>query len=140
MDTGGTPIEQIRQINEFSRNPYDYPQTSRDPQETQPSYDPRVDPRRNVEDIPELDEEEIISQPEKKQPVGIMSHVRESFREPLLIIIIYVLLSLDIVRNGIGYYIPIIKPSQAGDISMIAYIVYGLILAITFVFAKKLLL
>jgi hypothetical protein len=65
------------------------------------------------------------------------SYVPEILKEPLLLIIIYVVMSQGFVRKGIGSYISYINPSQDGYVSLIGYVIYGTILALLFMFFKK---
>lgn len=57
-------------------------------------------------------------------------------KEPLLILIIYILLSQSFVRKSIGEYITCINPVD-GHISFLGYVVYGTILALLFMFFKR---
>lgn len=61
-------------------------------------------------------------------------------KKTMLILIIYVIFSLDIVKLNIGKYISYINPNTKGDISIYGYIIYGLIIACIIVAAEKLLL
>ncbi|CAH6421500.1 Hypothetical protein KVN_LOCUS313 [uncultured virus] len=69
-----------------------------------------------------------------------MSMIPNVIKEPIILIIIYVILSQSFVKNGIGKYIKQINPDENGNISLIGIIIYGTILAVLFMFAKKILL
>lgn len=71
---------------------------------------------------------------------GIVEKIPFLFREPLIIVVVYVILSLDIVKQTLGSYIPQIKPNAGGNIQFIGYIIYGMIMAIAIMTMKKLLL
>lgn len=70
---------------------------------------------------------------------GVVQKIPEMFREPLILVIVYVILSTDIIKNTIGEYIPQIKPKD-GSVNFIGYLIYGIILAILFTVIKKLVL
>lgn len=70
---------------------------------------------------------------------GMVQKIPEMFREPLILVIVYVILSTDIIKNTIGEYIPQIKPKD-GSVNFIGYLIYGIILAILFTVIKKLVL
>lgn len=61
-------------------------------------------------------------------------------REPLLLLIIYVLLSLEPVVTFFGKYLTIINQKDDGSISIIGIILYGIIFTILFLTLRKLLL
>lgn len=58
--------------------------------------------------------------------------------EPLIIFILYVVLSLDITRNMVGKYISILAPDEDGNIGIIGVMLYGIILCSVFMIVKKL--
>lgn len=67
-------------------------------------------------------------------------YVPDILKEPLLIVVIYVILSQGFVKKSIGNYISYINPTQEGYVSLIGYIIYGSILALLFMFFKKILI
>lgn len=71
---------------------------------------------------------------------GLVEKIPFLFREPLIIVVVYVILSLDIVKQTLGSYIPQIKPNAGGNVQFIGYIIYGMIMAIAIMTMKKLLL
>jgi hypothetical protein len=71
---------------------------------------------------------------------GIVDKIPFLFREPLIIVVVYVILSLDIVKQTLGSYIPQIKPNAGGNVQFIGYIIYGMIMAIAIMTMKRLLL
>jgi len=60
------------------------------------------------------------------------------FKEAILIILIYVILSQGFIKRTLGLYITQINPVD-GSIPFIGYIIYGTLLAILFIIAKQLL-
>lgn len=58
-------------------------------------------------------------------------------REPILVLIIFVILSQPIVRDNIGKYIKAINPGESGSVSFVGVVIYGIILATLFGIAKS---
>jgi hypothetical protein len=84
--------------------------------------------------------DQMVEQTIPKEPkLSIIKNIPEFMREPLLIVIIYLILSLDIVKKTLANYIPQIKPTD-GNVAILGIIVYALILAGLFMTAKKVLL
>jgi hypothetical protein len=71
---------------------------------------------------------------------GIMKNIPDYLREPLIIFVIYMILSLDIVKKALASYIPQLKPSSDGNVQLLGIAVYGMVLGIIYSVAKKLLL
>ncbi len=90
---------------------------------------------QNTEDSEDDSTEKENNNNKKNDNSG--SYVPEILKEPLLIIIIYVILSQGFVRKGIGSYISYINPTQDGSVALIGYVIYGTILALLFMFFKK---
>ena len=67
-------------------------------------------------------------------------YIPDILKEPLLIIVIYIILSQDFVKKSIGEYISYINPTPDGSVSLIGYLIYGTILASLFVILKKIIL
>lgn len=82
---------------------------------------------------------QITVQIEQKN-TGIMGKIPVFLREPTIIVLIYVILSLDIVKKTLSSYIPQIKPTSDGGVMFIGIVIYAMIMAILFVVIKKLLL
>ena len=61
-------------------------------------------------------------------------------KDPLLILVLYIFLSLPIVKNNIGKYIKQINPDESGNVSIVGIIIYGTILAVLFILFKRFLL
>lgn len=81
----------------------------------------------------QIEQKEII--PPKKE--GVFSHIPVFLREPILIIVIYIILSLDITKNTLSSYIPQIKPTTDGNILFVGILIYAIILAFIYAVAKK---
>jgi len=58
-------------------------------------------------------------------------------KEPVIIIILYVFLSQEAVKNAISTYVPQINPSEeTGSVTTIGVIIYGVILAVLYAVIK----
>jgi hypothetical protein len=66
--------------------------------------------------------------------------IPQAFRAPLILVVLFIIMSLDVVKQTIGAYIPQIRPNTTGNVSLIGYGVYGIILAIAFETLKNMLL
>lgn len=60
-------------------------------------------------------------------------------KEPLIIILLYLLISQNFVRNSLGVYIPYVLPRQDGSLSFIGHLICGIIMASLFILSKKVL-
>jgi hypothetical protein len=83
----------------------------------------------------EFDEDSVV-----KQSGGVMGYIPSLLREPLIILVLYVVLSQAFVYKTVGKYIPQINPDGTGEVSFYGVIIYGLLLAITYALAKRFLL
>lgn len=82
----------------------------------------------------------------KKKSKGaiIVSNAVEGFssmpnimKEFVLIVIIYLILSSEIVRKAIGNYIREINPDVTGNVSWLGILIYGIVLATLFIILKR---
>lgn len=71
---------------------------------------------------------------------GLIGYIPEMFREPLLILILYVVLSQAFVYKALGKYIPQINPDMEGQVSLSGIVIYGVLLAVLYALTKKFLL
>jgi hypothetical protein len=160
METQGTPIDQLRNPMMNTRQPRqlnndvgyddinytgdDMDNLRRDVTDTLDGITIQQDPYQSQQ--PQQSQQrrpqkQIMQQmPSQPQHAGIMSKVPEMFREPLLIVIIYIIMSNDAVRKVLSSYIPQIKCNADGSIFFMGYVIYGIILAIIFTITKKVLL
>ena len=153
LSSQGTPIEHLK-----SNPVQQIPQQMQQGQEPEPEPDPTPMPRfpkryaqktispemladnlnmsqENVREYTNKNEEKDNTNKKK-----IIDKVPEILREPLIILILYIVLSQDIVRRIIGEYIPQIRPGENGVVSFTGMVIYGLILVLLFVIFKKLLI
>lgn len=77
---------------------------------------------------------------ESKEQFKLSSYIPEGLREPLLIIILFVILSQPVVRETIGTYIKQINPDVEGKVSLTGVVIYGIILATLYYVVKRFLL
>ena len=68
---------------------------------------------------------------------NLMSRIPETFRDPLIILIIFIVLSLPVVRENIGKFIPQINPDVEGKVSFTGILIYGIILVALFMLVKR---
>lgn len=71
---------------------------------------------------------------------GYLSFIPEILREPLIILVLFILLSEAFVQENIGKYIPQVNPCAEGKVSRVGVVIYGLVLVILYMILKKLLL
>jgi len=94
-------------------------------------YD-EIDNIENILDVDMLDEEENDG--------GYLKNIPEILREPLIIGVIFVILSQPSVHSYIGKYIKQVNPNESGKVTMIGIVIYGLILSALYVLSKRILM
>lgn len=72
----------------------------------------------------------------KKETDNFVSVVYK-LREPLIILVIYIIMSQPTVREVAGKYIKYIRPDDEGKVSFAGVLIYGIILAILFMLVKN---
>jgi hypothetical protein len=85
------------------------------------------------EEMAEIEDPEI-------EKSGYLSFVPEMLREPLLILVLFILLSEGTIKDFISNYVDQLNPDNVGVVSRVGVVIYGLLLATLYVLAKKLLL
>ena len=75
-----------------------------------------------------------------KPQSNVMSNIPKLLREPIIIVILYVILSHPLVFTTLGKYIKQINPDETGRVSFLGILIYGIILATLFSITKKFLL
>jgi len=68
---------------------------------------------------------------------SIMAPIPEKAREPLIIFLLFVLLSHPFVKNNLGKYIKQINPDDSGKVGLAGIVIYGLLLAVMFYLVKR---
>ncbi len=68
------------------------------------------------------------------------SYIPIGWKEPLLLLFIYLLLSQSIVKQFIGKYIPQLNPGSDGTVGFFGVLIYGILLVVIYFASKKLLI
>lgn len=124
----------------------------RDTPQNIPKYDPRFfqqqQDRLDIEELardineslPREMMEDISSVTQEDKSIDssqFVSGVFDFLKDPLIILVIYVILSQAIVKETIGKYINQINPNSEGQVSFTGVVIYGIILAALFVLVKR---
>ncbi len=149
-------VQQAQQAPYYAMDEnYNYPQwVPPPPGELPPSVGmpPRVSDEPDIEDLardisknlagetfnPSM--MEVSDEENSKKSGGLLSFVPPLLREPLIIVVLYVILSEAFVKNTIGKYVPQINPDFTGRVSRTGVVIYGILFAVLFMVARKLLL
>jgi hypothetical protein len=67
----------------------------------------------------------------------IFNYILSNVKEPIIIIILYILLSQNIVKNFFGNFINEINPKNNGNVSFTGVLIYGLIFSILYIILKN---
>ena len=154
MNTGGTPITQLR--NDLIATKYES-----DNIPSQQNYDNMIDElneeitinkKQQIEEKNkrygysdsdlDTDEESIhkiqtASKQEKEVKVKkSKSEIPDFLKDPILILIIYIILSQDFSVDFFSKYIKYIKPNETGSISFVGVTIYGIIFGLIFMVCK----
>ena len=84
------------------------------------------------------DEEDMIMPSQEDD--SILSKIPGILQEPIIILILYIILSQPSIQRGIGKYIKQVNPNASGRVSLTGIIIYGIILAALFALTKRFLL
>ena len=71
---------------------------------------------------------------------GYLGSIPSILREPLIILILFIILSEAAVKDSIGNYVPQLNPDMTGRVSRVGVVIYGVLLAILFIVVKKLIM
>jgi hypothetical protein len=138
MPLKGTPISAIRKdIPQVKHDDTDYNSIRHlvdDINKELDEYKPSRDTQESPEEI-EIRKPTPLKKKKKKRDV-----IPDILKEPLLLLLIYVIMSQEFVKNLIGSYITIINPTDDGNVSFIGVVMYGVILTIFFIVLRSLLL
>lgn len=69
-----------------------------------------------------------------------VSNIWEVVKEPLVIVVLFTILSQPVVKDNIARYIKQLNPDNTGRVPLLGVIIYGTILATLFTLVKKFLL
>jgi hypothetical protein len=130
-----------------------YPQFINQQDAQYPGYNVPVQKPQEVVDIEELarelnqniGEDTFSSVSESSELDGgfkssVINSIPEMIREPLLILIIYLLLSQAVVKDFFAKYITQLRPDAECKISFTGVVIYGVLLAVLYSLAKKFIL
>jgi hypothetical protein len=84
------------------------------------------------------DDELIVKS--KQEDNFFTANIPKVLQEPLIIIVIYAILSHQSVYNFIGRYIKQVNPDASGKVPLVGILIYGIILAALYSLTKKFLL
>lgn len=94
----------------------------------------------DMDDDEEENEQDEDYDEDSNKSSGVLDFVPSKLREPLLIIILYVILSQNFTKKIIGKYITYASPKPNGNMTFVGTLIYGVILAVLYVLLSKLLL
>lgn len=143
---GGTPITQLRKDVPQSR-----PSTPIEREDEEPNKmkflideinnDSDIGPKKknslkkDTETDTESEEEKIIEKPKKKKTSNTQT-IPELLKDPILIWLIYMLMSQNFFKNLVGKYLTTINPNEEGVVSFSGVAMYGLILVTFYTLIK----
>lgn len=67
---------------------------------------------------------------------GYISYIPKLLREPLLILVLYIILSHSLVRESIGKYVSQTVPNEEGVVTFTGILIYGILFASIFALIK----
>jgi hypothetical protein len=89
------------------------------------------------ENIPEDTFFSLGEQEDESQAEGVLSFLPKEWREPLLLLVIYLLFSQPVVRQTLGSYITQLNPDAEGKIGFAGVLIYGIILVTIYFLTKR---
>lgn len=149
-DYDGTSINELqnRSTNQqMSQQQYEQHQKQYQQQLYQQQQE-EIDNQKEHFDIDELakdisdnlnDKEPFETDSEEKDDENFTLSIPNNFKDPLLLLTVFVILSQSSVRQLFGKYIPYINPDEEGVVSIIGIVIYGIILVAIYMLIKKLL-
>ena len=100
-----------------------------------------TDVNASFDDYSPSDEKEHDTETEKEKDEKInYNKIIEYLYEPILLLVIYIILSQEKIRDTFIKYIPLLNPTDEGEIKLAGIILYGIILVGLFMLSKKILL
>lgn len=134
------------------QNTGDYPQFIQPDQQTKNPGQYSHQQAKEVVDIEELAKEinenltedtfASVAEGEEEKSSGnsLLSSIPSILRDPLVILVLFIILSQPVVKDTIGKYIPQINPGMEGQVSFTGVVIYGVLFAALFALVKKFLL
>ncbi|MCJ7636863.1 MAG: hypothetical protein MUO21_05185 [Nitrososphaeraceae archaeon] len=68
------------------------------------------------------------------------SYIPFGWKEPLLLLLVYLFLSQSLIRQFAGKYIPQLNPGEDGTVGFVGVLIYGILLVTVYFIVKKLLI
>jgi hypothetical protein len=150
---GGTPISQLRKDVVIAKSKEVQPDTYMDDYATDTDRNSHIknlvkDINNEIEDgkkkkvkVQDTDTETEEEKPKKKKSKGSFFNftIPEMIKDPILIWLIYMLMSQNFFKRLIGKYLTQINPNEEGVVSFTGVAVYGLVLVVLFTLIKFLL-
>ena len=127
----GTPIQDLQRREEYN-NHYNRAMDPTDIEDLANDISDKI----SIDNLSKVHELMEADSPKK----GYLAIIPEILREPFLLLAIYLILSLQPVKEFIGKYIKYINPTSEGNVPFSGIFIYGLILTILFILIKRLLL
>ncbi len=110
-----------------------------DSDESKPKKKKKIKSKKSNDTDTDTDDDKKNIKPEKKSRFKLPFKIPEFVRDPLLIWIIFILLSQNFIKQLIGKYVHQINPNEDGVVSFLGVVIYGLIFAVLFGLVKFLL-
>lgn len=92
--------------------------------------------QENSKNVNKENKSQTKTEKKNSKSSNILSGLPNWLKESLLILIIYLLLSQEIVKETIGKYIRQINPDIDGKVSFTGVLIYGIILVVLYILAK----
>jgi len=104
--------------------------------------DDNIDSIDDADDVNSDEEKNNKNKKNNNKKKNMLSNISVPYmlREPLILLVIYVILSQSFVKNAINSYVPYIGNNADGSKTFITIVIYGCILATLFMVVKKILL
>ena len=106
------------------------------------NYSPSNQSEPLSEDMDDDEDEDDLDNDDEdnNKSSGVLNFIPIKLKEPLLIIILYVILSQSFTKKIIGKYITYVNPKSNGNMTFVGVLIYGVILAILYMILSTLLL
>jgi hypothetical protein len=108
------------------------------PMEQQPQMQPQMEQEQPLEVEQQIEMDYPDKELKNKSLTGISNYVPEDLISPIVIIVLFIILSNPLIQNFIGKYIPQTNPDSNGVVSLMGVSIYGILMAALFVVVKKL--
>ena len=131
--TPSTPVEMDREIDESNKMKFIIDEINND-SDIGPKKKKKIE-KKDTETDTETEEEKIVEKPKKKK-VNKTSSIPDMLKDPVLIWLIYILMSQNFFKNLVGKYLTTINPNEEGIVSFTGVAMYGLILVTFYTLIK----